>query len=106
MKLFKIIYISLFFLSNLVISEDNQIEYKIELIVFKYLNINTIESFNTKLIFPNEDIVYLYDKNSSIKELKYSNFSNISKYISNIVDNGKGQNLNNSPNPPLFVGLF
>ena len=52
MKLFKTIYISLFFLSNLVISEDNQIEYKIELIVFKYLNINTIESFNTKLIFP------------------------------------------------------
>ncbi len=97
MKLFKIIYISLFFLSNLVISEDNQSEYKIELIVFKYLNINTVESFNTKLIFPNEDIVYLYDKNSSIKELKYSNFSNISKYISNIVDNGKGQNLNNSP---------
>ena len=97
MKLFKIIYISLFFLSNLVISEDNQSEYKIELIVFKYLNINSIESFNTKLIFPNEDIVYLYDKNSSIKELKYSNFSNISKYISNIVDNGKGQNLNISP---------
>ena len=97
MKLFKIIYISLFFLSNLVISEDNQSEYKIELIVFKYLNMNSIESFNTKLIFPNEDIVYFYDKNSSIKELKYSNFSNISKYISNIVDNGKGQNLNISP---------
>ena len=97
MKLFKIIYISLFFLSNLVISEDNQSEYKIELIVFKYLNINSIESFNTKLIFPNEDIIYLYDKNSSIKEFKYSNFSNISKYISNIVDNGKGQNLNSAP---------
>ena len=97
MKLFKIIYISLFFLSNLVISEDNQNEYKIELIIFKYLNANSIESFNTELIFPNEDIVYLYDKNSSIKELKYSNFSNMSKYVSNIVDNGKSQNLNVSP---------
>ena len=97
MKLFKYLFILLYFLSFGVYAQDISKEFKIELIIFKYSNINSIESFEAELRMPNEDLIYFYDENSSIKKMNHSNFSNMSDYFSNIIDDNKKQNKKNYP---------
>ena len=97
MKLFKYLLIPLYFLSFGIYAQDISKEFKIELIIFKYSNINSIESFETELRIPNENLIYFYDENSSIKKMNHSNFSNISDYVSNIIDGDKKQNKTNYP---------
>ena len=48
MKFFKKIFL-LFLFTNLVFGEEDNVEYKIELIVFKYETIESDETFNTNL---------------------------------------------------------
>ena len=81
MKLFKYLSLALYFLCFDVYAQDISKEFKIELIIFKYSNINSIESFETELKIPNENLIYFYDENSSIKKMNHSNFSNISDYL-------------------------
>ena len=97
MKLFKYLFIPLYFLSIGIYAQDISKEFKIELIIFKYSNINSIESFETELKIPNENLIYFYDENSSIKKMNHSNFSNISDYVSNIIDGNKNENKTNYP---------
>ena len=97
MKLFKYLFIPLYFLSFGVYAQDISKEFKIELIIFKYSKINSIESFEAELRMPNEDLIYFYDENSSIKKMNHSNFSNMSDYFSNIIDDNKKQNKKNYP---------
>ena len=97
MKLFKYLFIPLYFLSIGIYAQDISKEFKIELIIFKYSNINSIESFETELKIPNENLIYFYDENSSIKKMNHSNFSNISDYVSNIIDGYKNENKTNYP---------
>jgi len=58
--------------------QDNIIsEFKVELIIFKYTDFESNETFKSTLEIPYEDIIYLSDQNSLKKEFKYSNFSNM-----------------------------
>ena len=70
--------------------QDNVInEFKVELIIFKYTNFETNETFKSGLEIPFEDIIYLSDQNSSKKEFEYSNFSNMSSYYKNLFRNNE-----------------
>ena len=70
--------------------QDNVInEFKVELIIFKYTDFETNETFKSALEIPFEDIIYLSDQNSSKKEFEYSNFSNMSSYYKNLFRNNE-----------------
>ena len=74
----------------LLFGQDNVInEFKVELIIFKYADFETNETFKSSLEIPFEDIIYLSDQNSSKKEFEYSNFSNMSSYYENLFSNNE-----------------
>ncbi len=74
----------------LLFGQDNAInEFKVELIIFKYADFETNETFKSTLEIPFKDIIYLSDQNSSKKEFEYSNFSNMSSYYENLFSNNE-----------------
>ena len=98
MKFFKKIFL-LFLFTNLVFGEEDNIEYKIELIVFKYENNESDETFNTNLDISNKNLVYFTDENSLLAQMSHSNFSNMSKFYTNLFKNNFDLNLKNLPKP-------
>ena len=61
MILFKL-FISIFLVTNLVAQDQVALEeYKIELIIFKNIDINTTESFDNLLILPPENVLSFYE---------------------------------------------
>ena len=61
MILFKL-FISIFLITNLVAQDQVALEeYKIELIIFKNVNINTTETFDSLLILPKENVLSFYE---------------------------------------------
>ena len=90
MNCYKFNFLFLFMLPCLLFGQDNVInEFKVELIIFKYVNFETNETFKSALEIPFEDIIYLSDQNSSKKEFEYSNFSNMSSYYENLFSNNE-----------------
>ena len=90
MNCYKFNFLFLFMLPCLLFGQDNVInEFKVELIIFKYADFETNETFKSSLEIPFEDIIYLSDQNSSIKEFEYSNFSNMSSYYENLFSNNE-----------------
>ena len=75
-------------------------EYKVEFIIFKYSESNTNESFNSILKIPDMEIVNKYSLNKDLNEYSYSNFSNISEYITRIIN--KEYVKNESPYPSVW----
>ena len=61
-------------------------EYKVEFIIFKYSESNTNELFNSILKIPDMEIVNKYSLKKDLNEYSYSNFSNISEYITRIIN--------------------
>ena len=98
MKFFKKIFL-LFLFTNLVFGEEDNIEYKIELIVFKYETIESDETFNTNLDISDKNLVYFTDENSLLAQMSHSNFSNMSKFYTNLFKNNFDLNLKNLPKP-------
>ena len=61
MILFKL-FISIFLITNLVAQDQVALEeYKIELIIFKNVDINTTETFDNLLILPKENVLSFYE---------------------------------------------
>ena len=90
MNCYKFNFLFLFMLPCLLFGQDNVInEFKVELIIFKYADFETNETFKSTLEIPFEDIIYLSDQNSSKKEFEYSNFSNMSNYYENLFSNNE-----------------
>ena len=90
MNCYKFNFLFLFMLPCLLFGQDNVInEFKVELIIFKYADFETNETFKSALEIPFEDIIYLSDQNSSKKEFEYSNFSNMSSYYENLFSNNE-----------------
>ena len=90
MNCYKFNFLFLFMLPCLLFGQDNVInEFKVELIIFKYADFETNETFKSTLEIPFEDIIYLSDQNSSKKEFEYSNFSNMSSYYENLFSNNE-----------------
>ena len=98
MKFFKKIFL-LFLFTNLVFGEEDNVEYKIELIVFKYETIESDETFNTNLDISDKNLVYFTDENSLLAQMSHSNFSNMSKFYTNLFENNFDLNLKNLPKP-------
>ena len=90
MSCYKFNFLFLFMLPCFLFGQDNFIsEFKVELIIFKYTDFETNESFKSTLEIPYEDIIYLSDQNSLKNEFEYSNFSNMSSYYKNLFNNNK-----------------
>ena len=90
MSSYKFNFLFLFVLPCFLFGQDDVIsEFKVELIIFKYTDFETNETFKSKLDIPNEDIIYLSDQNSLKKEFEYSNFSNMSSYYKNLFTNNE-----------------
>ena len=90
MSSYKFNFLFLFVLPCFLFGQNNVIsEFKVELIIFKYTDFETNETFKSKLDIPNEDIIYLSDQNSLKKEFEYSNFSNMSSYYKNLFTNNE-----------------
>ena len=87
MNYFKKNFTYLLFIFNSMLLQSNETEFKIELIIFQYTSIKKTESFNTNLITPNDDLIYLYDSNSLYEKLDYSNFSNMSDFYNKLIKN-------------------
>ena len=98
MKFFKKIFL-LFLFTNLVFGEEDNVEYKIELIVFKYETIESDETFNTNLDISDKNLVYFTDENSLLAQMSHSNFSNMSKFYTNLFKNNFDLILKNLPKP-------
>ena len=99
MKFFKKKSLLLIFLTNISFAQEDSAEYKIELIIFKYVDFETNETFNTKLKIPNEDLVYLYDEASLSDKTEHSNFSNMSEFYTNLFNNVDEINIKKLPKP-------
>ena len=87
MKYFKLFFI--IFLVNFIlgyeISEDNT-EYRIEIIIFSFVDNKTNEEFRSFLKIPKERIVTYKPKNLRTRnKFTYSNFSNVDNYFYHIV---------------------
>ena len=87
MKYYKfILYVSLSFYSINSISDDLD-QYKIELLIYKYKNVSTDESFNTNLSIPEQNIIEFYDPDLYVNKKALLNFDNTSSFFSNLLKN-------------------
>ena len=73
-------------LSISVYSYEELQEYKVELIIFKYSTPNANELFDSILKIPDMEIINNYSLDSDTSEYRYSNFSNVSEYISSVIN--------------------
>ena len=99
MKFFKKRSLLLILLINISFAQEDTAEYKIELIIFKYTDIQTNETFKTKLKIPDKNIVYLFDEASLFSKTEYSNFSNMSEFYKDLFDNIDSLDINKLPKP-------
>ena len=100
MNCYKFNFLFLFILPCILFGQDNVFsEFKVELIIFKYTDFETNESFKSTFEIPYEDIIYLSDQNSLKNEFEYSNFSNMSSYYKNLFNNNNKVSLSELPEP-------
>mgnify|MGYP001027550483 CR=1 FL=1 len=84
MKFYKFISFFILIYTNIILANDYQQEYKIEVLIFKNIQINTQETFKSLLNLPDKDIIKLYDEDN-INNV-YSNFSNISDFFIGLIN--------------------
>ncbi len=71
-------------------SNTNDInEYNIEIIIFKYLNNQSNEIFNSELQIPDEEIIRFYDPDLYINRSALNNFSKNNTFFTNLFKNIK-----------------
>ena len=99
MKFFKKRSLLLILLINISFAQEDAAEYKIEMIIFKYNDFQTNETFKTKLKIPDKNIVYLFDEASLFSKTEYSNFSNMSEFYKDLFDNIDSLEINKLPKP-------
>ena len=99
MKFFKKRSLLLILLINISFAQEDAAEYKIEMIIFKYNDFQTNETFKTKLKIPDKNIVYLFDEASLFSKTEYSNFSNMSEFYKDLFDNIYSLDINKLPKP-------
>ena len=99
MKFFKKRSLLLILLINISFAQEDAAEYKIEMIIFKYNDFQTNETFKTKLKIPDKNIVYLFDEASLFSKTEYSNFSNMSEFYKDLFANIDSLDINKLPKP-------
>jgi len=88
MKFFKKRSLLLILLINISFAQEDAAEYKIELIIFKYMDFETNETFNTKLKVPNKDLVSEWAKANIVEGdlSKIIQDSSFNKKMKEVVD--------------------
>mgnify|MGYP001188577109 CR=1 FL=1 len=99
MKFFKKRFLLLILLTNISFAQEDTAEYKVELIIFKYIDFKTNETFKTKLKIPDKNIVYLFDETSLFDRTEHSNFSNMSEFYIDLFSNIDSLDIKKSPKP-------
>ncbi len=99
MKFFKKRSLLLILLINISFAQEDKAEYKIELIIFKFTDIQTDETFKTKLKIPDKNIIYLFDEASLFSKTENSNFSNMSEFYKDLFNNIDSLDINKLPEP-------
>ncbi len=81
----------LLLLFNITLSSNtNEInEYNVEIIIFKYLNNQSNELFDSELIIPDEEIIRFYDPDLYINKSALNNFPKTNTFFSNLLKNIK-----------------
>ena len=82
----KLLILSILFTINI---NSNEIidQYKVEIIIFEYLNSKSNEDFNTELEIPDEEIIQFYNPDLYINKSALNNFSKTSSFFSNLFAN-------------------
>ena len=71
-------------------SNTNEInEYNVEIIIFKYLNNQSNELFDSELIIPDEEIIRFYDPDLYINKSALNNFPKTNTFFPNLLKNIK-----------------
>ena len=89
MKIKKSLGIVLLLLFNITLSSNtNEInEYNVEIIIFKYLNNQSNELFDTELQIPDEEIIRFYDPDLYINKYALNNFPKTDTFFTNLFKN-------------------
>tara|TARA_B100000945_G_scaffold291172_1_gene265497 strand:+ start:625 stop:1467 length:843 start_codon:yes stop_codon:yes gene_type:complete len=94
MKISKLLFIFIIILSINIYTEENIDEYKVEIIIFKYLNNNSDENFSSELKIPEETIIQFYNPDLYINKKALSNFSKNNSFFYNLFSNIKPNYIN------------
>ena len=82
----KLLILSILFSINIYSNEIID-QYKVEIIIFEYLNTKSNEDFNTELEIPDEEIIQFYNPDLYINKSALNNFSKTSSFFSNLFTN-------------------
>lgn len=90
MKIKKILGLILLLFNITLSSNTNEInEYNVEIIIFKYLNNQSNELFDSELIIPDEEIIRFYDPDLYINKSALNNFPKTNTFFPNLLKNIK-----------------
>ena len=88
MKFKKNIWLILVLFNIGISSNSNEInEYNVEMIIFKYLNSQPNELFNSELQIPDEEIIRFYDPDLYINKSALNNFPKTNTFFTNLFKN-------------------
>ena len=94
MKISKLLFIFIIILSINIYTEESIDEYKVEIVIFKYLNNNSDENFSSELKIPEETIIQFYNPDLYINKKALSNFSKNNSFFYNLFSNIKPNYIN------------
>lgn len=89
MKFSKLFFIYIIIVGINIYAEEIIDEYRIEFIIFKYLNSNSDENFSDELKIPDEEIIQFYNPDLYINKKALSNFSKNNSFFYNLFSNIK-----------------
>ena len=83
----KLIILFALFAQDINANEDNIDEYKVEIIIFKFKNIETNEEFIDEIALPKKDVISLIEPKLSLNKNALNNFSENKSFFSNLLKN-------------------
>ena len=83
----KLILLFALFAQDINANEDNIDEYKVEIIIFKFKNIETNEEFIDEIALPKKDVISLIEPKLSLNKNALNNFSENKSFFSNLLKN-------------------
>ena len=83
----KLIILFALFAQDITAIENNIDEYKVEIVMFKFNNIETNEQFTDEITLPKKDVINLIEPRLSLNKDALNNFSENKSFFSNLLKN-------------------
>ena len=83
----KLIILFTLFAQDITANENNIDEYKVEIVMFKFNNIETNEQFTDEITLPKKDVINLIEPRLSLNKDALNNFSENKSFFSNLLKN-------------------